>query len=174
MTDAQRFEELILPHLDAAYNVARWLTRSDSAAQDVVQESCMRALRSLSRFVGDDGRAWLLTIVRNQSYTWLRKAANGRFVALDDESAFSEEVEARMSHSDTPEAWLSRIQDGERLSTALNDLPTTYREVIVLKELEDLSYKEIAQVTGVPLGTVMSRLARGRELLRRRLVASDG
>jgi RNA polymerase sigma factor (sigma-70 family) len=173
MSEAQRFEKVVVPHLDAAYNLARWLTRSESAAQDVVQESCLRAFRSLARFAGGNPRAWLLTIVRNQCYSWLKKTADERFVGLDDDTALGEDDKAHLSHWETPEAWLSRTQDAALLDQVLNDLPAPFREVLVLKELEDMSYKEIAQVIGAPLGTVMSRLARARELLRRRLLARD-
>jgi RNA polymerase sigma factor (sigma-70 family) len=173
MNDAQRFEELVLPQLAAAYNIARWLTRSDSAAQDVVQESCVRALGAVARFAGGNARAWLLAIVRHESYRWLKQRAGERWVGLDDETALGEDGEARLSHWETPEDFVSRTQDQARLTRALETLPAPYREVIVLRDLEDMSYKEVAQVTGVPLGTVMSRLARGRELLRRTLVAGD-
>ncbi|MBK1700557.1 sigma-70 family RNA polymerase sigma factor [Thiococcus pfennigii] len=173
MNETLRFEELIVPHLDAAYNLARWLTRNDATAQEVVQESCLRALKALPRFRGDDARAWLLTIVRNQSYSWLKKTAGPRLVDIDDETGLDDDDQARLSHKETPETWLSRTQDRMLLTQTLDALPATYREVIVLKDLEDMSYKEIAQVIGTPLGTVMSRLARGREMLRTRLLASE-
>jgi RNA polymerase sigma factor (sigma-70 family) len=170
--DAERFEQLFLPHLDAAHNLARWLTVNDSAAQDVVQESCLRAFKSLHRFAGGNARAWLLTIVRNQSYTWLKESTGRRFVDIDDETALSKGDKAALSHTDTPDAWVSRTQDRQAIEHALDDLPVVFREVIVLKELEEMSYKEIAEVTGVPIGTVMSRLARGREMLRMKLLAA--
>ncbi|AGA91190.1 RNA polymerase sigma factor, sigma-70 family [Thioflavicoccus mobilis 8321] len=173
MKEARRFEELIVPHLDAAYNLARWLTRNESSAQEIVQESCLRALKALPRFRGDDGRAWLLTIVRNQSYSWLKKTAGERLVDIDDEATLDGDDQARLSHSETPETWLSRTQDKVLLTETLDTLPAPFREVIVLKDLEDMSYKEIAQVIDTPLGTVMSRLARGREMLRKRLLASE-
>ena len=170
--DAQRFERLFLPHLNAAYNLARWLTRNDSAAQDVVQESCLRAFKALHRFVGGNARAWLLTIVRNQCYTWLKASAGERFVDIDDIALLNQDDQAALAHSNTPEAWVSRVQDSQVLERAMTDLPVTFREVLLLKELEELSYKDIAAITGVPIGTVMSRLARGREMLRMKLLAA--
>jgi len=169
--DARRFERLFLPHLDAAYNLARWLTRSHSAAQDMVQESALRAFNSLHRFAEGNARAWLLTIVRNQSYTWLKESSGRRYVDIDDEEGLSDREKIQLAHSDTPENWATRVQDKKALEEALESLPETFREAIVLKELEDMSYKEIASVTGVPIGTVMSRLARGRELLKLKLRA---
>src|SRR5581483_10536169 len=169
--DTKRFEQLILPHLNAAHNLARWLTRSDSAAQDVVQESCWRAVKSLHRFMDGNARAWLLTIVRNQSYSWLKESAGERYaVDIDDEEAMSEKDKATLVHTDTPEIWTQRMQDRQALQNGLEALPVIFREVIVLKELEELSYKEIAGVTEVPIGTVMSRLARGREMLKKELL----
>ncbi len=172
--DTRRFEQLFLPHLSAAYNLARWLTRNDSAAQDVVQESCLRAFKALHRFVEGNARAWLLTIVRNQSYTWLKESAGARAVDIDDEEAMSEADKIALSHMDTPEVVAVRVQNKEVLYRAMEALPAVFREVIVLKELEELSYKEIAAVTGVPIGTVMSRLARGREMLKKELLAAYG
>jgi len=172
--DTKRFEQLILPHLNAAHNLARWLTRNDSAAQDIVQESCERAFKSLHRFVDGNARAWLLTIVRNQSYTWLKESAGERYyVDIDDEAAMSEKDKATLAHVDTPEVWTERMQDRQALQNGLEALPAIFREVIVLKELEEMSYKEIAGVTEVPIGTVMSRLARGREMLKKELLKND-
>lgn len=165
---AYRFESIVLPHLDAAYNFARWLVRNDAAAQDIVQESCLRALKGLERFRGGNARAWLLTIVRHESYDWLK--GQGRpMVSLDDEDHLSVADNLALAHHDTPEAALGKIQDSSALNAALEDLPEGYREVLILKELEEMSYKEIADVTGVPLGTVMSRLSRGRALLKEKL-----
>jgi len=169
--DTRRFEQLFLPHLSAAHNLARWLTRNDSAAQDIVQESCLRAFKSLHQFAGGNARAWLLTIVRNQSYTWLKNSGSERYVDIDDEEMLSEKDKAALSHTDTPEVLSNRMQTRELLLQALETLPTLFREVIILKELEEMSYKEIAAVTGVPIGTVMSRLARGRSLLKKELLA---
>lgn len=152
--DTRRFESLFLQHLNAAYNLARWLTRSESAAQDIVQESCLRAFKSLHRFAGGNARAWLLTIVRNQSYTWLKNAAGERHVDIDDEEGLSERDKANLSHGETPEAIAVRAQDKGRLLKAMEALSPAFREVIVLKELEDMAYKEIAAVTGVPISTL--------------------
>jgi len=172
--DIYRFEQLFLPHLNAAHNLARWLTNSDSIAQDIVQESCLRAFKSLHRFAGGNARAWLLTIVRNQSYTWLKQTADMRYyVDVDDEVAMDDKDRMALAHSDTPEALATRTEDRKRLQNALDALPITFREVIVLKELEEMSYKEIAVVTEVPIGTVMSRLARGRAMLKEKLLAND-
>ena len=168
--DAQRFDRLFLPHLDAAHNLARWLTRDAAAAQDVVQESCLRAFAALKRFDGEKPRAWFLAIVRNQSYTWLRQKAGQTFIDIDDETAFGDKDQAALQDKDTPETLLRRMEDEQALQNAMEALPPGFREVIVLKEQEDMSYKEIAAVLDVPIGTVMSRLARGRALLKRELL----
>lgn len=155
-----KFEEAVLPHLDAAYNLARWLTRNEHDAQDVVQESYLRALRFFGGFHGTDARAWLLTIVRNTCYTWLRR---NRSPELSGD--FDEVVKLRESEGPDPEAeHVLRVQ-AKLANEAIEKLPIEFREVIVLRELEELSYKEIAAITGVPLGTVMSRLARARRRL---------
>jgi RNA polymerase sigma factor (sigma-70 family) len=154
------FEEAVLPHLDAAYNLARWLTRNDTDAQDVVQEAYLRALRFFSGFHGTDGRAWLLTIVRNTCFTWLRR---NRSPELSGD--FDEIVNARESEAPDPEtAHVLKVQ-AQLVNEAIEELPIEFREVVVLRELEELSYKEIALVTGIPIGTVMSRLARARKRL---------
>jgi RNA polymerase sigma-70 factor (ECF subfamily) len=155
-----RFEQVVLPHLHAAYNLARWLTHNDDDAEDVVQESYLRALQFFAGFHGGDGRPWLLAIVRNTCYTWLERNRPRQPTATFDED----------KHSGTdavpgPEAPLLRREERQQLRQALAELPPDFREVIVLRELEGLSYKEIAQITEAPLGTVMSRLARARERL---------
>jgi RNA polymerase sigma-70 factor (ECF subfamily) len=155
----ERFEESILPHLAAAYNLARWLTRDDRDAEDVVQEAYLRAFRFFGGFRGGDGRAWLLTIVRNTCYTWLQQHRSREFAASDDEM---EQVE---SDAPSPEARLIVTADSKLLARALEELPIEFREAIVLRELEGLSYKEIADLAEIPLGTVMSRLARARKRL---------
>jgi RNA polymerase sigma-70 factor (ECF subfamily) len=162
----RRFEQIFSAHLDAAYNFARWLTRDERNAEDVVQEACLRAFKSLESFHGDNGRAWLLAIVRNTYYTWLRKSRPERLnVSFDDETLGAAELAALESDTEPVEHSLEQ-QDARRLvNAALERLPEEFREVIVLRELEDLSYKEIAAIAGIPLGTVMSRLARGRKLL---------
>jgi RNA polymerase sigma factor (sigma-70 family) len=158
------FEAAVLPHLDSAYNLARWLTRDDTDAEDVVQEACLRAFRFFGSFHGVDGRPWLLTIVRNTAYTWLQRNRSKELsLPLDEES---NEIE---SHDLDPEALLLQVADVQAIHDALERLPVEFREVLVLRELEELSYKEIAGITDLPMGTVMSRLARGRKRLQEAL-----
>ena len=152
------FEEVFLPHLDAAYNLARWLTRDPTDADDVVQESFMRAFRFFNGFHGGDSRAWLLKIVRNTCYTWLRKNRPSEIVYELDEDRHE-------AVTGDPEAVLQENIDKQFLRKLLDDLPPAHREIIVLRDLEGLSYKEISSVTDLPLGTVMSRLARARKRL---------
>lgn len=153
------FERAVLPHLDAAYGLARWLVRDDHDAEDVVQEAYLRALRFFTTFHGGDLRAWLLTIVRNTSHTWLRQRE--RRITADDED-LEQTVDPA---SPEPGELLARHADRETVRQAIEELPILFREAIVLRELDELSYKEIAGIVGVPIGTVMSRLARGRRLL---------
>jgi RNA polymerase sigma-70 factor (ECF subfamily) len=156
----ERFEQAVLRHLDAAFNLARWLTRNDHDAEDVVQEAYLRAHQFFDGFHGGDGRAWLLRIVRNTCYSWLEKNRPREPAVAFDETQHSAE------HKEVgPEAALIADENRAMLRRALEELPPEFREAIVLRELEGLSYKEIAAVTGVPIGTVMSRLARGRERL---------
>ena len=157
-----RFEAAILPHLDAAYNLARWLTRHDDDAEDVVQTACLRALRFFDGFQGGNARAWLLTIVRNSFYSWLQQRNRGHEIA----DPFDEDVHSAESGAADPEAELLRQADSRLLRQGFESLPLPYREVMVLRELEGLSYKEIAAIAGIPIGTVMSRLARARQQLR--------
>lgn len=168
-TKAARFEAIVLPHLDAAYNLARWLARNDSDAEDIVQEAYLRAFRFFDGFQGEEGRAWLLAIVRNTCYTWLRQTAGEPSNEPFDEEApgLSDRVSAtRQEASDgNPERQLSQEDDRQAINEALRRLPLGYREIVILRELEDLSYKEIAAVADIPVGTVMSRLARARKLL---------
>jgi len=155
------FEAAVLPHLDAAYNLARWLLRSEHEAEDVVQEAYVRALRFFGGFRGGDSRGWLLTIVRNVSYTWLRKRRPDQLnLSLD------EELHGREDGARDPEGEVLRKADVRSVKQALETLPLELREVIVLRELEGLSYAEIASVAEIPLGTVMSRLSRARSRLR--------
>jgi RNA polymerase sigma-70 factor (ECF subfamily) len=161
---ATDFEEAVLPHLDAAYNLARWLTRNTHDAEDVVQEAYLRALRFFNGYQGGNIRAWLLTIVRNTCYTWLHQNR-----AQQPTTAFDEELHADMTDSQNPETLLLRNADRQSLNQALEELPLVFREVLVLLELEGLSYKEIAEVLEIPIGTVMSRLARARHRLRESL-----
>jgi len=158
-----RFEQAVLPHLDAAYNLARWLTRNEHDAEDVVQEAYLRAYRFFDGFHGGDGRPWLLTVVRNTCYTWLKRNRPPTPTAPFDEAVHAAD------ETFNPEALFLQGAAREMLHDALGELPTEFREAVVLRELEGLSYKEIAAVTEAPLGTVMSRLARGRGLLRERL-----
>lgn len=159
-----RFEQLILPHLDAAYNLARWLTHNDQDAQDMVQEACLRAFRFLQGFRGGDSRVWLLTIVRNTCYTWLQRRH------LDEQTIpFNEELHDRESDMLNPEVLYLRRIDQQRLRAALEALPVEFREVVVLRELEEMSYRDISTIVHIPLGTVMSRLARARKQLQRYL-----
>ncbi|HTJ98971.1 MAG TPA: RNA polymerase sigma factor [Bordetella sp.] len=170
---AQRFEKLVLPHIDSAFNVARWLTRNDQDAQDVVQEACLRAFRFFGGFRGDDGRAWLLSIVRNTFHTWYlqnRKHANETTEFEEDEHS---PVAEWAIHEDSPEAMLIRNENQRQVHMALDRLRLEYREVVVLRELEELSYKEIAMILDIPMGTVMSRLGRGRQQLAVLLASSD-
>ena len=159
-----RFEQTFLPHLSAAYNLARWLTGHDQDAEDVVQEAYLRALKFFGGFHGADGRAWLLAIVRNTCFTWLeRKGARGTAAALD------EDVHGAAPDALNPVQQLLRDEDKQAVREAVAELPVELREVVVLRELEDFSYKEIAAIAGIPMGTVMSRLARARERLHQRL-----
>lgn len=155
------FEELILPHLDAAYNLARWLTQNTQDAEDVVQEACLRAFRFFAGFRGGNARTWLLKIVRNTCYTWLHQ---NRAQQVTD--PFDEQTNTDVTESLDPETLLLRKADDQLLHQALKELPMAFREVFVLLELEGLSYKGIAEVLGIPIGTVMSRLARARTRLR--------
>jgi RNA polymerase sigma-70 factor, ECF subfamily len=166
-TRVTRFESFFVPHLDAAYNFARWLTRDERNAEDVVQEACLRAFKFIESFHGDDGRAWLLGIVRNTYYTWLKRNKVAMLaVPFDEESFDSGELEASGDRSANPVDQLLQEKDAKRLvDAALERLPEEFREAVVLRELEGLSYKEIAAIAGIPLGTVMSRLARARKLL---------
>jgi RNA polymerase sigma factor (sigma-70 family) len=162
-----RFEQTILPHLDAAYNLARWLMRDENEAADAVQDACLRALRFLGGLRGDDGRSWLLAIVRNACYSRLKRS-----VIRETETEFDDEVHSPEMISTNPEVLLERSRESETLRRALEELPEEFREVIVMRELEGMSYKQIAQVVGVPIGTIMSRLARARKRLQRTLTAA--
>jgi RNA polymerase sigma factor (sigma-70 family) len=158
------FERLLLPHLNAAYNLARWLTRNDQDAEDIVQEAYLRALKGFDGFLGTDGRPWLLTIVRNTCYTWIRQNRSNELDAV-----FDEEIHSLEDDGFNPETLLQKGLASELLKLALEELPLEFREVLIMRELEDMSYKEIATVAGLPIGTVMSRLARARKQLQQRL-----
>jgi RNA polymerase sigma-70 factor (ECF subfamily) len=156
---------LLVTHLDAAYNLARWLTRNETEAQDVVQDAYLRAISHFAGFRGGDGRAWLLTIVRNSCYDRLKpKGAWGR------NTDFDEAVHSAGCQTPNPETALLLAERTELVTKSLAELPAHYREVLVLRELEQLSYREIATIAGVPLGTVMSRLSRARQHLEQTLL----
>jgi RNA polymerase sigma-70 factor (ECF subfamily) len=158
--ELERFEECVLLHLDAAYNLARYLLRDPHEAEDAVQEAFLRAIRHFDGFRGADGRAWLLTIVRNACYTQFRRRRSG-----GEKVEFDEDIHSLEPEASEPEAEFASTLAAESVREGLGRLAFEFREVIVLRELEGLSYKEIAQVAGVPIGTVMSRLARGRKQL---------
>lgn len=160
-----RFEQLVLPHLDAGVNLARWLVRNREDAEDVAQEAMLRAYRFFAGFRGGDARAWFLQIVRNACYSWLEKKR-----PMDLITEFDEEIHQRPAP--TPEAIAAQSDERQQLMNALETLPPRSREVLVLRELEECSYKEIAEITGIPMGTVMSTLSRARERLQRILTGS--
>ena len=160
------FEQTVLPHLDAAYNLARWLAGNDHDAQDVAQEASLRAFKFFGGFRGENARSWLLTIIRNTFYDWLKK--NRKPEIVDEFDAKALEVE---DISVSVEAANLRFSDADAVRRAIAEMPVEFREIIVLREMEDFSYKEIAEMSGLPIGTVMSRLARARKLLQKRLAA---
>ncbi len=159
-----RFEQWVMPHMDAAYNLAHWLAGNHEDAQDVVQDAYLRAFKFFDGFRGGNSRSWLLRIVRNAFYDSLRRKRPEASVPVQEDVA-----ERLPDPSPGPDAALLQKADGELLRAAIDALPVEYREVLIMRELENLSYKEIADAVEVPLGTVMSRLARAREQLRRHL-----
>ena len=163
---------MALPHLNSAFNLARWLTRSDQDAEDVVQEAYLKAFKYFDRFRGGDGRTWLLAIVRNTFYTEYRsrQGAAGSEPFDEDFHSLEDAPSATQQHIKSPEAVLSQLQDQRLMNQALENLSLEFREVVVMRELDDLSYRQIADVIGVPIGTVMSRLSRGRKLLAQHLL----
>jgi RNA polymerase sigma factor (sigma-70 family) len=173
--DHTRFASIVMPHLADAYGLARWITGDRADAEDVVQEACLRALRAIGGFAGGNARAWTLTIVRNTAYTWLGKNRPAMLVAVDDLEAIERAHAQRgadlsASRTADPEAELIAKADAARLEAAIAALPSQFRETLVLRDLHGLDYREIATVTDVPVGTVMSRLARAR----RRLIETIG
>lgn len=158
--ERHRFEQLVLPHLDSAVNLARWLLRNRADAEDVVQEAVLRAWRFFDDFRGTEARAWLLQIVRNCCYTWLEKNHSSDLTSEFDENSHQYEIH-------TPESLAAQADDRRCLMLILESLPARYREVLVLRELDGCSYKEIAEIVGIPIGTVMSTLSRARERLKR-------
>ncbi|HKA43009.1 MAG TPA: sigma-70 family RNA polymerase sigma factor [Burkholderiales bacterium] len=161
-----RFERTVLAHLDAAYNLARWLTRDDAGAEDAVQEACLRAFRFFEGQQGSSPKAWFMAVVRNACLDWIREH---RRRAVEEEY---DDALHGAGTGDPPDASAIRASDARWLHECMATLPQEYREVLVLRELEELSYKEISAIVDVPLGTVMSRLARGRDLLQQRLLRS--
>lgn len=177
---ARRFREVALPQLDAAYNLARHLVRDANAAEDIVQDACLRALRGIDGYRGGDPRAWLLRIVRNRCYDWMRERRLDRTVPLPTgPDGPDDTAEADLPDPDqaTPEQVLAGADEAAAVRAVVARLPAPLREALVLREMEDLSYRQIAEVAGIPLGTVMSRLARARQLFGaawRRSAAEEG
>ncbi len=161
------FEGMIVPHLDASYNLARWLTRSSADAEDIVQEAYLRAYRYFDTFTGEDGRAWILTIVRNTCLTWHGRQ-KGESVLFDERT---HSVDSGLAN---PEQETLRNAGIHSLKGCIDSIPVEYREVLVMREIEELSYKEIAGVASIPMGTVMSRLSRARKLLQACMTVKEG
>jgi len=157
------YEQKVLPHLDAAYNLARWLAGNDHDAQDVAQEANLRAFRFFGSFRGENARAWLLSIVRNTFYTWLHKNRPSNTIAINEGILEIEDI------SVSGEAVNPPFADADAVRRAIAELPVEFREIVILREMEGFSYKEIADLADVPIGTVMSRLARARKLLQKSL-----
>jgi len=169
--DNARFANVVLPHLKDAYALARWITGNRADAEDVVQDACLRAFRAIRSFANGSARAWVLTIVRNTAYTWIGKNRPAALVAVEDIEAV--EIARAIPgdpNAETPETALIAQTDTARLEAAISGLPIPFRETLILRDVQGLDYREIAEVTGVPIGTVMSRLARGRS----RLIATIG
>jgi len=161
--DHQRFARLVLPHLGDAYSLARWITANRADAEDVVQDASLRAFRAIANVAEGNSRAWVLTIVRNTAYTWLRKNRPSALLVVDDlEAVESAQVVTTDLDCETPETALIAKTDAASLEAAIAELPPAYRETLILRDVQGLGYREISQVTGAPVGTVMSRLARGR------------
>ena len=168
----QSFDEVVVPHLRAGYNLARWLLRNDQDAEDVTQEAIVRAFRFFDGFSGDNPRAWLLTVVRNCAYTFLQQNRARELGTEFDEVVHSEPASDGVA-SETPEVLILRSAQQRFLNDAVEALPVEFREIFVLRELEGLSYKEIANLARIPIGTVMSRLSRARRQLQAALVRSE-
>lgn len=175
-TKEKRFQAMVLPHLDSAFNLARWLTRSQQDAEDIVQEAYLRAFKFFDSFHGDDGRAWLLGIVRNTFYTWYQQnKTHAQSTEFEEElhSVQIEDAAATQYADNNPEALLIQKNSQRQLQRALEAVSVEFREVMVMRELEDLSYKQIAGIIGIPIGTVMSRLGRGRKQLAEILASTN-
>jgi RNA polymerase sigma factor (sigma-70 family) len=162
----RRFEAQALPHLDAAYNLAKWLARPPLDADDIVQDAMLRAYRAFDSFRGDNVKPWLLSIVRNCFLTAAGQTRHTRNVPLPSDGEIGSDDPALVADAPDPEVAAIRAEEGRRLADVVAQLPQEFREVLVLREMEDLSYREIAQITGSPIGTVMSRLARARGMLK--------
>ena len=166
--DQNRFAEVFLPHLDDAFRLARWISGSRADAEDIVQEASLRAFKGIRNFSGGSTRAWTLTIVRNASYSWLAKNRPSTVVLTEDlDQRAREEMERGAGNGDvpTPEAALIAKMEAEEVRNAVASLPLPFREILVLREIHDLDYRSIAEIIQVPIGTVMSRLARARKLI---------
>ena len=167
MTDRRRrFEAQALPHLDAAYNLARWLARPPLDADDIVQDAMLRAFRAFDSFRGEDVKPWLMAIVRNCFLTAVKRTRDNSSVPIPSDSEIGADNRAFVANEPDPQESIMRSEQSSWLNSVIASLPADFREVLVLREMEDMSYKEIAQITGVPVGTVMSRLARARALLK--------
>lgn len=160
----------MLPHIDAAYNLARWLMRNDEDAKDAVQEAYLRAYRFFEGFRGDNSRAWLLAVVRNTCFSLSGARAGAHYEEFDESSAEHDAAAGQTNGYEDPAAISQRAEDLAQLNAAIEALPLEFREVLVLRELEGFSYREIAQIIGAPIGTVMSRLARARALVKSALM----
>jgi RNA polymerase sigma factor (sigma-70 family) len=168
LDDNALFRTVVMPHIEEAYRLARWLTTNGTDAEDVVQDASLRAFRAIRDYAGGNPRAWLLSIVRNTAYSWLRKNRPATVVTVEDlEAVELEHARPHERDEETPETSLIAKIDAEQLRAAIATLPTPFRETLVLRDIEGLDYREIAEATEVPIGTVMSRLARAR----RRLIA---
>jgi RNA polymerase sigma-70 factor (ECF subfamily) len=173
---AQRaaFERLVLPHLDEAFNLARWLTGNRNDAEDVVQEAYLKAFKHFAGFRGSESRAWTLTIVRRSCFSWLRANRSQEILFTDDDAGFEARNRATVialhpKAAETPESLATDKEMKARLNEAVRNLPLHYREIIILREIHDLSYRQIAEIADIPIGTVMSRLTRARDMLAKHL-----
>jgi RNA polymerase sigma-70 factor, ECF subfamily len=177
-----RFEREMLPHLDAAYNLARWILRGSDDAQDVTQDAILRALRYFDSFHGGNAKAWLLRIVRNTCYSWIKARPKSESMSADEEGDLKPEhklaLEAAGHSVPAPDARLIKEADRQLINEGMQALPTDYREILILREIEELSYRDISEIADIPIGTVMSRLSRARAALlhwvSRRLAESGG
>jgi len=168
-----RFEHVVVPHLPDAFAMARWLAGNASDAEDIVQEACLRAYRGIGNFRGDSPRAWVMTIVRNTAFTWLKKHREPALVSMDSYGDRGEDQKLDPMDPATPESTLIGQAEAARLESAIAGLPPLFRETLVLRELQGFDYRAIGEITGVPIGTVMSRLARARRQLMAALGTDD-